>query len=301
MKDQTKISGFFVFLILFVAILSLSAVLYSFFRPEEESPSEKLRRKIESLAIDIPKTENWKEYINKGYGFRLKYPNDFREPVLERGGNNVNWESKYSFLKNETTVEDKFIGFQVIIYDVRKVKEITATSEFPTKRNNLSEGGLGVCENIEDHLSEVDDFEPEEIFVPEGNYCYREAFLFTLVREEYIFNIVPLVKEEDLALAKDKGRLVREFPEFLGMISNFNLIDIEKPQPKAQPRRVVNAPMPVVYKREGGRLVCDKKNDKPGRSKKTKKRHLDLECCLDPDEYPNPHCYYDPKKYGKYL
>lgn len=28
---------------------------------------------------------------------------------------------------------------------------------------------------------------------------------------------------------------------------------------------------------------------------------MDMECCLDPDEIPNPHCTYEAKKYQKYL
>lgn len=64
---------------------------------------------------------------------------------------------------------------------------------------------------------------------------------------------------------------------------------------------VINAPKPYVYKTENGRKVCNRKNDHPGKSKKGKRYHMDMECCLDPDEYPNPHCYYPPEKYGKYL
>ena len=67
----------------------------------------------------------------------------------------------------------------------------------------------------------------------------------------------------------------------------------------AQPR--LRAEMPNSFKRVNGRLVCDKKNDHPGKSKKNKGKHMDMECCLDPDEYPNPNCYYDSDKYGKYL
>ena len=63
-----------------------------------------------------------------------------------------------------------------------------------------------------------------------------------------------------------------------------------------------DAPSPNMYKTDdSGRKVCSKKNDKPSKSKKYKSIHLDMECCLDPDEIPNPHCYYPPEKYGKYL
>lgn len=63
-----------------------------------------------------------------------------------------------------------------------------------------------------------------------------------------------------------------------------------------------DAPSPNMYKTDdSGRKVCSKKNDKPSKSKQKKGIHLDMECCLDPDEIPNPHCYYPPEKYGKYL
>ncbi len=66
--------------------------------------------------------------------------------------------------------------------------------------------------------------------------------------------------------------------------------------------KIINARSPAVYKTDSlGRKVCDKSNDKPSKSDKGKGRHMDMECCLDPDEYPNPHCYYPSGKYGKYL
>jgi hypothetical protein len=63
-----------------------------------------------------------------------------------------------------------------------------------------------------------------------------------------------------------------------------------------------NAPGPYVFEKDSlGRRVCNKSNDKPSKSDKGKGKHMDMECCLDPDEYPNPHCYYPLEKYGKYL
>lgn len=44
-----------------------------------------------------------------------------------------------------------------------------------------------------------------------------------------------------------------------------------------------------------GKLMCYKSNDIPKVSKKKKKWHMDRECCLDPYEIPNKHCYYPPK------
>ncbi|HAV11165.1 MAG TPA: hypothetical protein DCX32_01315 [Candidatus Moranbacteria bacterium] len=68
------------------------------------------------------------------------------------------------------------------------------------------------------------------------------------------------------------------------------------------PVKKITAPFPHMYKKDAaGRLVCPKDHDKPRKSKKGKGVHMDMECCLDPDETPNPHCYYPVEKYGKYL
>ena len=70
---------------------------------------------------------------------------------------------------------------------------------------------------------------------------------------------------------------------------------------RAQAKPRINARKPYVFDVVGGRKVCNKKNDKPSKSKNNKRGHMDMECCLDPDEIPNPHCYYPSSKYGKYL
>ncbi len=75
---------------------------------------------------------------------------------------------------------------------------------------------------------------------------------------------------------------------------------IPTPAPVRRPA-VPYAPHPFIFKVENGRKVCGTKNDHPRKSQKGKGKHMDMECCLDPDEYPNPHCYYPPEKYGKYL
>jgi len=80
----------------------------------------------------------------------------------------------------------------------------------------------------------------------------------------------------------------------------------QKPAPVVKPvvaTPKINAPKPATYKTVDGKKVCEKKNDHPTKSKVNNKGkiHMDMECCLDPDEFPNPWCTYDPKKYGKYL
>lgn len=76
--------------------------------------------------------------------------------------------------------------------------------------------------------------------------------------------------------------------------------EMQKKMAKRKP--VIKAPGPYVFEKDSlGRKVCNKKNDHSGKSKQDKGKHMDMECCLDPDEIPNPHCYYSQSKYGKYL
>lgn len=59
---------------------------------------------------------------------------------------------------------------------------------------------------------------------------------------------------------------------------------------------------PATYKKDAyGRLVCEKRNDRIGISTQDKPVHIDMECCLDPDEIPNPYCYYSRERYGRLL
>ena len=49
---------------------------------------------------------------------------------------------------------------------------------------------------------------------------------------------------------------------------------------------------PLSFDKKNGKLVCWKKHDKPHMSHKYSGTHVDRQCCLDPDEIPNPWCTY---------
>lgn len=56
----------------------------------------------------------------------------------------------------------------------------------------------------------------------------------------------------------------------------------------------VAPPIRSDTKKIDGKKVCKHRKDKPVKSKKNHKGkiHVDEQCCLDPDEIPNPRCYY---------
>ena len=257
--------------------------------------------KVLQLFLELTQDQfdagSWKEYRSNWYGFKIKYPKEWRDPKiipLNRGSKET---FRLSFLADENN--EKYKGFDVVIYDISKVKDLFVTNEFPKIKNKDLENSEH-CRNIEGHLMETGDYPAEEIYISTEDDCYDSTLFFSLVDGQYIYNLVPIFKEgvsreiDPLILATDY------LPEFFVAVSQFENVDIVRPKPKPiQPK--ISAPQPASYKVVNGKKVCAKKNDKPGKSDKNKKKHLDMECCLDPDEYPNPNCYYDPGKYGKYM
>jgi hypothetical protein len=258
--------------------------------PEEDQLSE-------PMEID---SSSWSAYRSQWYGFELKYPENWEKPVFQKSAAGSSWEYKYLFRKINGGGDDFYSEFDVVIYDVRKIKELFATNEFPSVKNEELKM-QGACDEITGHLAENENYPAEEIYIPADDDCYNQAFFYSLTRDQYIYNIVPALKENQEVPADSKKHAMKNFPEFFSAVSNFNLIDIKRPSPESiKPK--ITAPKPVSHTKDSlGRRVCAAKSDHPQKSKQDKGKHLDMECCLDPDEYPNPWCYYSPNKYDKYL
>ena len=272
-----------------------------FFHPEIGEITEQavmVENEAENPTID---TTNWKTYQTQWYGFELKYPENWNKPALKNATSRAKWEYRYQFRKSEVSESNPYIGFDVAVYNVNKIKELSNTDEFPTVKNEeLKE--QGACQEIEGHLAENEDYPAEQIYIPFDDDCYNPAYFYTLTSDEYMYNIVPILSGEEEKTIQSEKEIIQNLPEFISAASTFNLIDIKRPKVTLKP--VVRAPMPFVYDVDSfGRKVCNHKHDHPQKSDKKdhKKGHMDMECCLDPDEVPNPNCYYDPSVYGKYL
>ncbi len=147
------------------------------------------------------------------------------------------------------------------------------------------------------HSEEISNAEakPEmNLIVPEEKKINDEAL------NEYKFKLSDEQCEEDKEQKKSSNLCGKDDEKELRRLEMEmqNNISSKKYKPK------VAGPVPYVSARDSaGRMVCNKKNDHPQKSDKKshKPGHMDMECCLDPDETPNPNCYYSPEKYGKYL
>ena len=235
-----------------------------------------IKEKILETGNPIIETTDWISYQNNWYGFELKYPPNWGKPTSKSVAGGVKWEYRYQFQREKNNAEDFHFGFDVVVYNVKKVKELLNTEEYPTLKSEelkLQEA----CDKISGHLEENQNYPAEKIHIPPNDNCYNPAFFYSLTRNEYIYNIVPTRKDSTEAINPEE--ISKDFPEFIVVISTLNLTDIKRPKIQTK----INAPIPVAAINVGGRLVCAKKNDHPGYSHKGKGKHLDMECCLDPD------------------
>lgn len=237
-------------------------------------------------------TTAWDTYQNKWYGFEIHHPDAWKNNTQYKTATEKSavYETIYKFRKNGESGGDVFEGYDVKMYPVKKVKGVESTNDIHKK-----EGAPEDADNCP-QISEEMNFGPEEglyfkkVSVKEGNPCWEPAYFFSLTKGGYIYNIVPAVGEGGQRFSDPEKETARTFPEYKEAVNSFKFIPIVRPQPKPKPK--ITAKRPVSAKVVGGKLVCAKKNDKPRKSKKNKPGHLDLECCLDPDERPNPWCSY---------
>ncbi|MBU2025722.1 hypothetical protein KJ912_03205 [Patescibacteria group bacterium] len=241
----------------------------------------------------VPKpvdTTAWDTYQNKWYGFEIQHPDSWKNNTQYKMPTEKSavYETIYKFRSASEDDQKVFAGYDVKVYSVNKVKGLENTNEVRKK-----EGAPEDTSNCP--LSEETDFGPDafhfqKVSVDEDNPCYEPAYFYSITKGNFIFNIIPAVGESGERFAKPEKETTKLFPEYKEAVNSFKFIPIVRPQAKAKPK--ITAKHPVSAKMVNGKLVCAKKNDKPRKSKQNKGIHMDMECCLDPDEIPNPWCTY---------
>lgn len=89
--------------------------------------------------------------------------------------------------------------------------------------------------------------------------------------------------------------------EMCGMdIKNKVLIDAEKKEEEARlaAERAAAAKKRAASAVPAGKVSCPEKNDGHPSKSKTKGKHMDEDCCPDPDEWPKPGCVYSARGYS---
>jgi len=247
----------------------------------------------ETVSEPVVDTTGWDTYRNQWYGFEIKHPDSWRNNTQYKmaAERSARYEIIYKFRKDGGDASGVFDGYDVKIYPVKKVPNVEATNEIRKKEGAPEDPNQCSLSKEEKNFGGEEFPTLQKISVGEADFCYEPAYFYSLTKGDYIYNIVPAVGESGERFANPEKETGKIFPEYKEAIASFKDISISRPVAKpAKPR--ITARRPVSAKIVNGKFVCAKKNDKPRKSKNNKPGHLDLECCLDPDEKPNPWCTY---------
>lgn len=245
---------------------------------------------ISSDLIPAPDiTEGWNTYENKAYSFSLKYPSGWQTPQEIAPDSNVNYLLKIAFDEKGLVSEQDQKGFDIFVYDSKKFPDPAGTDSLKTKGENIQPKD---CLHFDNITLGQNKYPAEEIFVNAKDLCYEETFFYSLTQDGHTYNIVPREgKKSDVFPSDAKSTLIKTFPEFYDVVSTLNLEKRESSfvqVPKKIIRNIVSPP-PVRFVAGPS---CAHKNDHPSYSNKGKGKHMDEDCCPDPDEWPNPGCSY---------
>lgn len=258
--------------------------------PSAETVKEFIGETIEEPVVDVT---GWDTYRNRLYGFEIKHPDSWTNMRFKTAlAKNARYQTIYEFRKDESGENDPYVGFDVAVYLTRKVASVDLTNDIQ-KKDSAPEDTSG-CQFSSDLTLGEENNVFQKVGVDKDNACFEPTYFFSIKKDNYLFDIIPVAKDGAENPENIEQDVSKNFPEYKEVVSSFKFIAVSKPAVKTAPAKPkITAPRPVSAKVVGGRLVCAKKNDKPSKSKNgNKPGHLDLECCLDPDETPNPWCSY---------
>jgi len=247
-------------------------------------------RQLSGITTNIQPVEdptaNWKLFESQKYGFSIKYPNGWQEPVETSATPGSNYLSLIEF-KNGSEKNGKE-SFEIFVYSSAKFPGPLGTDNLKKKNESVDPKD---CSHFDDITLGEEGYSAKEINVTADDPCWEETFFYSLTKKGYTFNIVPhFGSGYDIKNYDEKIDLVKIFPEFYDISSTLNFKKQESAvQFSKQAIQKVVGPPKVKY--VAGR-ACPNKHDHPSYSKKHKGKHMDEDCCPDPDEWPNPTCAY---------
>ncbi|MFA6193964.1 MAG: hypothetical protein WC726_03840 [Parcubacteria group bacterium] len=254
-------------------------------------PSEAEKKFIGETVLEPVDTSGWDTYRNQWYGFEIRHPDSWTGMQYKTSTTkNSSYETIYKFRKDASGEGDPYIGFDVAIYSTRKVKSIQQTDDLIRKEDAPED--TSNCRFSEELTLGEENNVFQKVSVRQSDACFEPAYFFSVAKDNYLYDVIPVAKEGADSVADPEKDVNKNFPEYKEVASSIKFIPVSRPAAKSPVKPRISARRPVSAKVAGGRLVCAKKNDKPSKSKKNKPGHLDLECCLDPDERPNPWCSY---------
>jgi hypothetical protein len=231
-------------------------------------------------------TENWKIYKNDRYKFQIKYPADWPLPQ-EKASTvtpNYGYEAQISFRSDVTNPTLDYKGFDVLIYSTEITAQQTASESLSKDNTEAPALNNPFSQNNESHCSY------KEVSLTKNDLFYTKDYYYHIQGDLFTYDIFPIQQNQDDSQYSKRLSIKNAMPEFYTSVDTF-LITEEPPIKKAPPS---GARRPVSITR----VSCREKNDGDPSYSKTKGKHMDEDCCPDPDEWAKPGCIYSPRGYG---
>jgi hypothetical protein len=271
---------------------------------EAEAPPTEAEKKFIGETVEEPIVDmtGWDTYRNQWYGFEIQHPDSWTNMQYRTAASkDSRYETVYKFRKDSGGENDPYVGFDVSIYSTKKAASVDQTDDIQ-KKNGAPED-TSSCQFSQDLTLGEENNAFQKVSVGRGNACFEPTYFFSVQKGNFRYDIVPIANDKAESPANIEQDVNQYFPEYKEVVSSLKFIPVTKPSvSKTVSKPRISAPRPVSAKVVGGRLVCAKKNDHPGKSQNgNKPGHMDMECCLDPDERPNPWCSYGNPIYQKYL
>ncbi len=250
---------------------------------QTETISQENKQRISvSLPYSADIAVNWKTFESKQYGFFIKYPTDWEYTENFPDNSASKYKSKIAF-RYKPGINKDIKGLDIYIYEGGEFSDPVVTNNITRKKLKVNSE---ICSRFNDVTIGEGIYPAKEIYIL-NDPCFRNTYFYSLTKDKYTYNIVPLPASGFNDLSYDgKKEIGLYFPEFFNILSTFKFKD-EKENKIIIPHRVYTA-----------KESCAKKNDHPHKSKQGKGLHIDEDCCIDPDEWPNPRCAYSAKSLG---
>ncbi|MDP1846143.1 MAG: hypothetical protein Q8L09_05420 [Candidatus Moranbacteria bacterium] len=232
-------------------------------------------------------TASWQVYDSQKYNFSIKYPPDWQTPKETSPDSESKYLLKISFNSQANSKGESRNGFDVFIYSSSKFTNYLGTDNLVQKSGNIEQQD---CPHFDDITLGESGYPAKEINVTAEDPCWEETFFYSLTKNGFTYNIVPRSGNKyDIKNFDEKISLVKILPQFYDIVSTLNFT--EKESVAQTSKRVVQKAVSPPKARYTAGAKCNHKNDHPRKSK-TKGKHIDEDCCPDPDEWPNPRCAY---------
>jgi len=260
---------------------------------EENYPKEKIKE------ADIT---NWKTYRNTLYNFELKYPEDWSNPVVVRPTR----ESKYQFkvsLRDKADSESGQRGFDVLVYRYNKpVGYFSSSYSDNLIIKDSAAADFSNCKELDVISLGANNYSAVKVLILPDDPCFSETYFFSFRRGSRMLEIVPIPSSGTGYAGYDGEKKVQEdLPEFSGILSTLNFPTVVKTvnspmssgtvnKPAGPTNKVAPPPKPKPKSKPAG-IRCPEHIQHP-KASPNKGKHVDEDCCPDPDEYPRAGCAY---------